>query len=138
MAKSSEHSETVIGSSIKVEGNFVGHGNIIVEGRVTGSMKTDQDLRIVPGAVVEADVEARNVFIAGDVRGNVKAHDRLELTESAKVSGDVQAKVVSIGAGASLNGKCTMLGAEAAVEEPGGDPIRERAKSRGSRPVEVA
>ena len=32
--------ETVIGSSIKVKGNFQGQGNIVIEGSVEGSLKT--------------------------------------------------------------------------------------------------
>lgn len=102
-------SETIIGSSVKVDGNFIGKGNLVVEGKVTGSMKTNHDIRITQGAMVKANIEAQNIFVAGEIHGSVKAHERLELSESAKIYGDVETRTVSIVAGAVLNGKCTML-----------------------------
>lgn len=127
-AKHGEHSETIIGSSVRVEGKFVGSGNIVVEGHVVGSVKTKHDLHITAEANVQANLEATNVLVAGEVRGNIKATSRLELTETAKVFGDVEAKIISVGAGAVLNGKCVMLGEEAAhaEEQTGRDGGRDR------------
>lgn len=122
--------ETVIGSSVKVDGKFIGRGNIVIEGKVVGSMKTDQDLHIQGSATVHADIEARNIFVAGEVRGNIKAQDRLELAESAKVTGDVLAKVVTINAGATLNGKCTMTAETIPIAAPSNDDAHDREKNR--------
>ena len=110
-------SETIIGSSVKVEGKFHGTGNVTIEGRVVGSMKTDGDVIITQSADIQANVDARNVTIAGTVTGNVKAHERLEIAESAKVFGDVEAKIVSVGAGAVLNGKCTVTNESPSVAD---------------------
>lgn len=40
--------ETVIGPSVKVEGDFVTEGNMIVEGTICGSIKTSKNLKIGP------------------------------------------------------------------------------------------
>ncbi len=100
--------ETIIGPSVKVEGDFTSKGNVTVEGMVQGSLKTEKDLKIGVGAKISASVFANNAFIAGEVKGNVKASGRLELTDTSKVYGDVEAKTVIMVAGAVLNGKCTM------------------------------
>lgn len=100
--------ETVIGSSVEVEGNFVGQGDVIVEGSVKGSLKTKGNLKVGSGAKIKAEVEAVNAFVAGEIKGNVKARERLELTESAKIFGNVETKVLSVKPGAVLNGKCQM------------------------------
>ncbi|MBU0612389.1 polymer-forming cytoskeletal protein [Patescibacteria group bacterium] len=101
-----KETETIIGPSVKVEGDFHGEGSIVVEGQVIGTLKTNQDLRIGPNAKVKADVEAANVLIAGEVVGDLYIKEKVELKNSAKVIGDITTKIISIEAGASLNGKC--------------------------------
>lgn len=100
--------ETIIGPSVKVEGDFSSKGNVTVEGVVHGSLKTEKDLKVGVGAKISASVFAANAFIAGEVKGNVKISGRLELTDTSKIHGDIEAKTVIMAAGAVLNGKCTM------------------------------
>lgn len=100
--------ETIIGPSIKVEGNFVGQGNIIVDGAVVGTLKTTEDIRVGSEAQIEADVEGRNMHVAGTIKGNLKINGKLELTSSATVTGDVEAEVLSMEAGASFEGHLTV------------------------------
>ncbi|MDO8581530.1 MAG: polymer-forming cytoskeletal protein [bacterium] len=101
--------ETVIGPSVKVEGNFRGQGNVIVEGVVHGSLKTDKDLTVGAGAKISASVIAANAKISGEVRGTVKIKGKLELTETARIFGDIETETLSVAPGAILNGKCTMV-----------------------------
>ncbi len=108
--------ETIIGPSVKVEGNFVGSGNVIVDGVVNGSISTTKDIRIGERAKVKADIDAANVVVAGELHGNIKAGGRLELAASAKVYGNVEATVLSVAQGAILNGKCMMVKQEPVVE----------------------
>lgn len=100
----SRQAETIIGPSIKVEGNFVGQGNIIVDGTVVGTLKTSEDIRVGEGATIEADVEGRNVHVAGKVTGNLKVNGKLELTGSSSINGDVDAEVLIMEAGAKFEG----------------------------------
>lgn len=98
--------ETVIGPSVKVEGDFVGEDNVDVEGVVIGNLKTSKNLRIGEGARVEADVFAENIFVAGEVIGNLKIKSKAELSGSAKIVGDLETGELSIETGAILKGKC--------------------------------
>lgn len=98
--------ETIIGPSVQVEGNFVANGDVIVEGIVAGSLKTEKNLRVGERAKIYADVSAANALIAGEIQGNVKVKENLELTSTAKVFGEVKTKVLTIAAGACLNGRC--------------------------------
>ncbi len=100
--------ETLIGSSVKVEGDFVSKGNVTVEGMVCGTLKTEKDLKVGVGAKISANVFATNAVVAGEVKGNMKVSGKLELTDTSKIYGDVEAKTVVMSAGAILNGKCTM------------------------------
>lgn len=108
--------ETVIAASVKLEGDFQSQGNVLIEGVVEGSLKTERDLRVGERARISADVSAANATIAGEVRGNVVVAERLELEPTARLYGDVRTKILVVASGATVNGKLTM-GAEVAAEE---------------------
>ncbi|MFA5359812.1 MAG: polymer-forming cytoskeletal protein [Patescibacteria group bacterium] len=100
--------ETVIGPSVKVKGDFNGQGNIIVEGIVDGSLRTNGNLEVGKTAKITADVEAKEAKIGGQISGNVKIKGFLEVTATAKISGDIETSGLSIERGAVFNGKCVM------------------------------
>lgn len=101
--------ETVIGPSIRVKGNFHGEGDIVIEGKVEGSVKTNNYLLVGSKAKIVADVEAGNAQVGGEITGNLKVKGYLEITSSAKIYGDVETNEISIEKGAVLNGKCIMV-----------------------------
>ena len=100
--------ETIIGPSIKVKGNFNGQGNIVVEGTLEGSLKTNGDVFIGDKAIIIASVEAKEVHISGKMDGNIKVKKHLEIADTAKINGDIECSSLSIDTGAIFNGKCTM------------------------------
>jgi len=100
--------ETVIGPSVKVEGDFVTEGNMVIEGTICGSIKTSKNLKIGPQAKVFANLTAANALISGEVQGNITISGRMELTASAKIFGDIKVGSLNIASGAILNGKCQM------------------------------
>lgn len=99
--------ETIIGASVKVEGNFACEGNMIIDGQVKGNVQTNGFLQIGRSAVVTADVKAANARIGGEVRGGIKIDGYLEINESAKIYGDIEAATLSIARGAYISGHCS-------------------------------
>ena len=101
--------DTIIGSSIKVKGNFQGQGNIIVEGTLEGSLKTDASIYIGEQAKIVANTESKDAIVNGEVRGNIKAKNYLAIGGTAKIFGDLQYGEISIEKGAIINGQLLML-----------------------------
>lgn len=97
--------ETIIGSSIKVKGNFHGQGNIVVEGQLEGNLKTEANLFIGEKAKVIANIEAYDAVINGEIKGSLKIHQYLALGPTAKVIGDISYSEISIEKGALINGQ---------------------------------
>jgi cytoskeletal protein CcmA (bactofilin family) len=101
--------ETIIGASIKVKGNFVGQGNIVIEGHLEGSIKTEANLFVGEKAKIIANIEAAEATINGEIRGNLKIQDYLAIGSSAKIFGDVTYSEISIEKGASINGQIVRI-----------------------------
>lgn len=118
-ATSSAHDdvETVVGPSVKVEGDFSSEGNILVKGIVSGSVKTSKLLTVEKGAQIFANVKAGSATISGNIKGNVKISDQLELHDTAQIMGDMECKILSVAAGALLQGKISMKGISIAEKQ---------------------
>ena len=109
MPQGSEGSaDTVIAQGVRVEGEFVSEGNVIIEGEVHGSISTSSHLMVGTNAKIVADVKATTALVAGAVEGNMKIAGRLELKSSSRVVGDVTAEDLIIESGAVLNGRISM------------------------------
>ena len=100
--------ETIIGPSVKVEGDFKGEGDLIIEGVLIGSLKTKNNLKIGTNAFVQANISANNAFISGKVKGNINVKGKLELSGTAIILGDIKAQVLSIESGAMVKGNIDM------------------------------
>ena len=100
--------ETIIGPSVQLEGDFVTEGNIIIEGAIAGTIKTKQHLQVERDAKITADVEANSVIVSGIVEGNMVVEGRLEITETGEIHGDINVGELIISAGSILNGRCQM------------------------------
>lgn len=100
--------ETIISHGVRLDGDLVADGEVIIEGEVYGTLKTGSDLRIGEQAVVEANIEAGNAVISGTIRGNITVHGKLELYPSSQVTGDIVTDILAIGPGARVNGAISM------------------------------
>jgi cytoskeletal protein CcmA (bactofilin family) len=98
--------ETIVGHSVKIEGEFSAEENILIEGEVQGNLKTSKNLVIAESAKVKANVSAQNIKVAGTIEGNVVCQDKIEITTSGKVFGDIQTNIIGIETGAIVKGHC--------------------------------
>ncbi|MCG5056389.1 MAG: polymer-forming cytoskeletal protein [Myxococcales bacterium] len=99
---------TVIGQGAHVVGEVRGDDSLVVQGRVDGRIHISEDLSVEPGAILQADVEARNVTVSGVVVGGITASSLVRLTPKARVVGNISAPKVAIEAGAAYRGRIEM------------------------------
>ena len=100
--------ETIVGASVKIEGDLIGAGDILIDGTVSGKIKTNKNLNIGPTAKVDADVEATNASIAGMVKGDIKIKGALIIQETGKVEGNITCSRLAIAEGGHFSGTSTM------------------------------
>ena len=94
--------ETVLAAKAIFDGKLEG-GNITLEGRFKGDLKSSGMVRILEGSEVSASVEALTVEIGGKFDGDVQA-DSLKLLGPARATGTFRAKKLSVEEGGQLDG----------------------------------
>ena len=99
---------TVIGSSLIIDGEISGDEDLVIQGTVKGKISLKESLFVESSGVVEADIETQNVEIAGRVTGNIAATDKVELKSDCRVVCDIKAPRILIADGASFKGNVDM------------------------------
>jgi len=98
----------VIGKGIEIKGELRGEEDLIIEGRVEGTITLKKHLIVETTGVVVADVQTENITIKGQMNGNMAATDKVEFAANARVDGDVKSPRVVIEDGARFRGNVEM------------------------------
>lgn len=101
-----ENSPARIGKSVVICGEVKGSEDLIIDGRVEGTINLSESrLTIGPNANVAADLSAKDVLILGQVHGNVVASGRVELRAGCVMEGDIRALRLAVEDNAVFRGK---------------------------------
>lgn len=90
----------------EIEGKYTFQGTVMLNGKFSGEINSNDSLIIGEKGVVNATVRAGVVLINGEVIGNVVASERVELRGTARVYGDVEAPVIVVEEGVLFEGRC--------------------------------
>jgi cytoskeletal protein CcmA (bactofilin family) len=116
-------SQCVIGKNIQIRGKLSGAEDLVVEGRIEGTVALKNHLTIEQTGVVEADVDVRDLTVHGEMRGDIAAVGSVSVSNAAKVVGNIRAPRIILEDGARFKGSIEMD-----VELPDNvKPRRERA-----------
>jgi cytoskeletal protein CcmA (bactofilin family) len=98
----------VIGQHIEIRGSVTGAEDLVVQGRVEGTIALKKHLTIEPTGVVEADVEVLDLTVQGEMRGDIVAAQSVSINANAKVVGNIRAPRVILEDGARFRGSVDM------------------------------
>ena len=89
-----------------IKGELSAHEDVVIAGRVEGSIKVTGHLVIVEaGAHVVGDIMAAGIVVAGAVHGSLLAEERIQAQVGADLQGDISAPRIAVADGAVVNGK---------------------------------
>ena len=109
-----ENGPARIGKSVVICGEVKGSEDLIVDGRVEGTVNLSESrLTIGPNANVSANLSAKDVLILGKVQGDVSASGRVELRAGCCVVGDIRALRLAVEDNAVFRGKVDLTQAVA-------------------------
>lgn len=101
--------KATIGPSITIDGDVTGSEDLLVQGRITGSITlNDHAVGIGTEGDVNADVIGRLITVEGRVEGDLTAQEQIVLRGTAKVKGDIKAPRVVLEDGATFRGLVDM------------------------------
>ena len=99
----------VVGPSIHIDGTLKGEEDLVIEGRVTGTVELrDNALTIGNKGQLEATIYAHTVVVDGRVDGDIYGSERVSIRSSARVQGNVTAPRISLEDGAHFRGAIEM------------------------------
>ncbi|MBV6643888.1 MAG: polymer-forming cytoskeletal protein [Cyclobacteriaceae bacterium] len=101
-------SSNTIGKGTLIEGNLEAYGNIRIEGKVVGNIKTKSKAALGHSSQVEGNILAQNADIEGHIVGKVEITEQLVLKSTAVIDGDIITNKLIVESGAAFNGKCQM------------------------------
>jgi len=107
-AEEISNSSNVIGKGTVLEGNIETFGNIRIEGRVNGNIKSKSKIALGHSSHVDGNIMAQNADIEGGVKGKIEISEMLVLKATAVVHGDISTGKLVVEPGAVFNGTCKM------------------------------
>jgi cytoskeletal protein CcmA (bactofilin family) len=99
----------LIGKAIRIKGELYGEEDLVIEGKVEGTIALKKNHLILErSAVITAHVDVENITIKGSMNGNTVASSKVEITAEARVVGDIKAPRVVMAEGARFKGAVEM------------------------------
>lgn len=107
-AEEMSNSSNIIGKGTILEGNIETFGNIRIEGKVVGNIKTKSKAAFGHSSQIDGSVLAQNAEVAGHISGSVEISEVLILKATAVIDGDIITNKLIVESGAEFNGSCKM------------------------------
>ncbi len=104
----------VIGTKIVIRGDVSGEEDLLIQGRVEGSVDlTGYQLTVGKDGVVKANLMAKSITVEGSVEGDLIAQERILIKASSHVKGNLVAERVTLEDGSKFRGSIDMESAKA-------------------------
>jgi cytoskeletal protein CcmA (bactofilin family) len=117
---------SVLGPTLHFKGELHADEELLIKGRIEGSITHSQRVTVCPEGTVTANVRAQVIVVEGTLTGDLQAEKSVMVKETARLRGNITAPSVSIIEGAQFNGGIDMEKKLTAAESPAA-AIAERA-----------
>lgn len=101
---------SILGPTLYFKGDLSAEEDLLIQGRVEGSVSHTQRLTVGPQGTVKANIRAQLIIVEGTVEGDLLAEKSVVVKETAKVCGNIASPSVSISEGAKFSGSIDMDG----------------------------
>lgn len=128
-----------IGPSISIRGDLTGDEDLIIRGRVEGTISLKQhNLTIGSEGRIKADVHASNITVEGQLEGDLHAKEQIVVRRSGQVHGNIVSPRVSLEDGCKFKGSVDMDSSSAGVSDTDSvkvSSLRPSGSSVGEKPT---
>jgi len=101
--------QALIGSTIHIKGDISGDENLVIDGKVQGSIELgSKEVTIGRNGKVSANVHASVIRIEGEVQGDISGNEKVIISKTGNVLGNIVAPRVTLEDGAKFKGSIDM------------------------------
>jgi cytoskeletal protein CcmA (bactofilin family) len=108
MARGGDALNGFVDSGCTIRGELEFKTYFRVDGRIEGKVRSQSELVVGEGGVIEGELEVARCVIGGEVRGTIRSTEQVMLHATAKVWADIQTPALVMEDGAFLEGAVTM------------------------------
>ena len=113
-AASRKGGSSIVGPSLLVQGDMTGDEDLVIQGRIEGSVSLKKNLVTVgKDGRVNATVSAQTIRVEGTVEGELRGKEQIIVTRTGSVNGNIVAPRVTLEDGCRFKGSIDMEGADA-------------------------
>ena len=105
---------SVLGPTLSFKGELKAEEELLIQGRIEGSIEHTSNLTIGEEGKVKADIKAAFIAVEGKVEGDLQGTESVVIKQTADVEGNIFSPTVSLHEGSTFNGKIDMSGKEPA------------------------
>jgi len=114
-SRQSAEAPTVVGKEAVIKGELSSRNDILIEGRVEGTIQGEKRIIIGQSGWVRAKLHADVISVRGEVHGDCNAKKKVEITATGKVFGNIAAEAIVVAEGATFRGSSKMTKPAAAT-----------------------
>ena len=119
----------MIGASINIKGDVSGDENLVIDGKVEGSVNlSSHELSVGKSGRVNANIKANVIRIEGEVQGDITGSEKVIISRTGNVRGNIVAPRVTLEDGAKFKGSIDM--------DPGGKGVVSSSPPSHKAPVD--
>ncbi len=102
--------QAVIGPSISIKGELSGEEDLMIQGRVEGTIDLKKNnVTVGRNGHIKADLYGKVISIEGEVQGNLFGEEKIVIRESGVVRGNMRTPRFSLEDGANFKGSIDMI-----------------------------
>jgi len=99
----------MIGSTVVIDGNITSAENLIIEGKVSGTITaTGHEVTVGQSGQLKANISAKIVRIEGKIEGDISGGEKVIISKTGNVLGNIDAPRVTLEDGAKFKGSIEM------------------------------
>ncbi len=108
MSSNDSHTTNIIGNGTIIKGEIESNGDIRIDGRVEGVLRSNGKIVLGEKGSVEGEMYCKQADLSGRVLGKITVEELTSLKSKSRIEGELTTKQLFIEVGAVFTGKCDM------------------------------
>lgn len=108
MSNNESPARNIIGNGTVIKGDVESNGDIRIDGKVSGILKSNGKIVLGQNGTVEGEMHCKQADLSGHVNGKIFVDELTTLKSTSRIEGELTTKQLFIEIGAIFTGKCEM------------------------------